>query len=166
MVMVDDAVVPRRARSVVVAVYAFHIGVACEPVGVVVFAAHSVFGCSYWLAAGDDAFSAGPFGQLVCACGNIYEQPVVEIDAGKIGGNEASLLVNVFSGRGHIWIVANKGKRLGAFWRVRPADGGAKVVADSEGTVFARFSESETGGNWTLVRPGIDGDGEWVLHSG
>src|SRR3954466_9942317 len=82
VIVMGDAVVPRRARAVVAVVMAFHLAIALEPAGVIVEALYGARRSQRMLlAARHDAFATRALAQLAAFQRDVSHQPMDEFHA-------------------------------------------------------------------------------------
>ncbi len=141
-VVVNETVVPRRARAVVSEVVAFHVRVSREPTRVVVATlATSVRAVCGVLTVGDHPVGERARLYLYNGWGKAGDDPMEEVGTREIAGDFTPLLIDVIGLGRDIGVVAEDGERLCAFRCAGP--GKMRIPIRCERDVRLRIGDTE-----------------------
>src|SRR5690606_38331702 len=141
VIVVEPFVVPGRAGAVITSVLPLHLLVSAEPAGVVVASRLAERTRPDRLPTRRDAVGHLSLPDLPDIRRDVHEHPMVEVHPGQVVWYAPALLVDVVTHRRDVWIVADDGERLGAGWRVAPAEMWVAVL--TEGDVLRRVRNAQ-----------------------
>ena len=135
---------------------AFHVSVSGKPSGVIVDTAKSNFRWAIRLPAGHNCLARSALFNRVDVVGNVDQYPMKKVNAGEVGWDSFSCLIDVFSTGRDVWIAADECKGLRPLGSIFPTQGWTDIGAQRKGAVATGLTKGIFCGNAPAMSPSID----------